>query len=126
MARQPEKEMVLSPLVARQLMLMRIHKDDPRLVGNIARDVAELVRLRHHFVRKHKVCWWTCLSRDQMSTLFNVDLTALYVAEYEEIGRLFKRLKNSHSIFRIWSRDRFGHIKGIRTILQEACSWNTY
>jgi hypothetical protein len=47
--------MVLSTLVARHLMLMRIHKDDPRSNGDIAYDVLQLVHLRNKFVRKHNL-----------------------------------------------------------------------
>ena len=122
----PDDEMVVTTLVARQLMLMRIHQDDPRSNGDIAYDVEQLVRLRDQFVREHNLCWWTPLSPDQMKTIFNDDLKALFAADRDETVQPWKKQKVAHSIFRVWLRERFGHIDGIRATLKEPCCWTTY
>ena len=119
--------MVLSTMVARQLMLMRIHKDDPRSNGGIAYDVLQLVHLRHKFVRKHDLCWWSPLSREQMRTIWNRDLMELFEEQQAEIGRPWKQQKKRpHSIFRVWLRQCFGHVAGIRDTLKQPCCWQTY
>ena len=72
------QKMILSTLVARHLMLMRIHKDDPRSKGDIAYDVLQLVQLRNKFVRKHNLRWWTPLSSEQMAIIWKQDLMDLF------------------------------------------------
>ena len=76
-----DQEMVLSTLVARHLMLMRIHKDDPRSNGDIAYDVLQLVHLRNQSVRRHDLCWWTPLSPVQMSTIWKHDLMGVFMEQ---------------------------------------------
>ena len=55
-AEQEQLRMLISTMVARQIMHMRIYKDDQRSNGDIAADVLQFVQLRNKFVRKHNLC----------------------------------------------------------------------
>ena len=124
-----DQEMVLSTLVAWHLMVMRIHKDDLRSNGDLAYDVLQFAHLRKN-VRKHSLCWWTPLSPEQMSTIWTHDLMELFCEQTGETGRPWKQQKiarrHLHSIFRVWLRQRFGHVRGVRDILQQSCGWRIY
>jgi hypothetical protein len=128
-----DQKMILSTMVARQIMLMRIHKDDPRSNGDIAHDVLQLVQLRSNFVRKHNLSWWKPLSYEQFQIIWNEDLWQLFLEELpeqdESVHPAIKKRSTKrqlHSIFRVWMRKRFGHVAGLRDTLKHPCSWESY
>ena len=110
-------------LVARQCMLLKIHRDDPRSNANIAFDYLQLVRLRHKYVQRKQLNWEAPLSEEDIKNIWNEDLHQLFL---DERPSALVRGRKLHSIFRVWLRERFGNVNAIRDILRFTCSWATW
>ena len=111
-------------LVARQCMLLKIHRDDPRSNANIAFDYLQLVRLRHKHVQRKQLNWEAPLSEEDIKNIWKEDLHQLFLDERPK--NWTKTRSQLHSIFRVWLRESFGNVKAIRDILQNTCSWATW
>ena len=99
-AEQEQQRMLISTMAARQLMLMRIHKDDPRSNGDIAGDVLQFVQMRNKSARKHNLSWYTALYQEQVKTIWNLDLKELHEEPQAESGRACKQ-QRQHTGFRV-------------------------
>ena len=111
-------------LVARQCMLLKIHRDDPRSNANIAFDYLQLVRLRHKYVQRKQLNWEAPLSEEDIKNIWQEDLHQLF---HDERPKNWTKTRSQlHSIFRVWLRESFGNVKAIRDILRHTCSWATW
>jgi hypothetical protein len=111
-------------LVARQCMQLRIHKDDRRSHADIAFDYAQLVHLRHQYVKRNWLEWEAPLSKQDQINIWNEDLYWWFQSERPENCR--RRNQQLHSIFRVWLRQSFGEIQAIRDILRNSCCSATW
>jgi hypothetical protein len=117
-------EQQIRSLVARQCMLLRIHKDDHRSNADIAFDYSQLVRLRHQYVQRKWLDWEAPLSEEDMKNIWNEDLHQLF---HDDRPRNWTKKKSQlHSIFRVWLRESFGDVKAVRDILRNTCCWATW
>jgi hypothetical protein len=111
-------------LVARQCMLLKIHRDDPRSNANIAFDYLQLVRLRHKYVQRKQLNWEAPLSEEDIKNIWKEDIHQLF---HDERPKNWTKTRSQlHSIFRVWLRESFGNVKAIRDILRHTCSWATW
>ena len=111
-------------LVARQCMLLRIHKDDHRSHADIAFDYAQLVLLRHQYVKRNGLDWEAPLSEQDQKDIWDQELHSWFLSERpESCSRTTRQL---HSIFRVWLRQSFGEVQAIRDILRNSCCWATW
>ena len=111
-------------LVARQCMLLRIHKDDHRSHADIAFDYAQLVHLRHQYVKRNWLEWEAPLSKQDQINIWNKDLYWWFLSYRPENCR--RKSAQLHSIFRVWLRESFGDVEAIRDILRNPCCWATW
>jgi hypothetical protein len=111
-------------LVARQCMLLKIHRDDPRSNANIAFDYLQLVRLRHKYVQRKQLNWEAPLSEEDIKNIWKEDIHQLFHDERPK--NWTKTRPQLHSIFRVWLRESFGNVTAIRDILRHTCSWATW
>jgi hypothetical protein len=110
--------------VARQCMLLRIHKDDHRFNADIAYDYAQLVLLRQKYVQRKGLDWEDPLSEQDQKNIWMNELSWLFRSERpEDCCRTERQL---HSVFRVWLRASFGNVEAIRDILRKTCSWDTW
>jgi hypothetical protein len=111
-------------LVARQCMLLRIHKDDRRSHADTAFDYAQLVHLRHQYVERNCLEWEAPLSPEDQKKIWKEELYWLFEScRPENCGRTMRQL---HSVFRVWQRESFGCVHAIRDILRNPCCWATW
>ena len=111
-------------LVARQCMLLKIHRDDPRSNASIAVDYLQLVRLRHKYVQRKQLNWEAPLSEEDIQNIWKEDIHQLF---HDERPKNWTKTRSQlHSIFRVWLRNSFGNVKAIRDILRDTCSWATW
>ena len=111
-------------LVARQCMLLRIHKDDHRSHADIAFDYAQLVHLRHQYVMRQWLEWEAPLSEQDQIKIWNEELHWWFLSYRPENCR--RKKTQLHSIFRVWLRESFGDVQAIRDILRNPCCWATW
>ena len=110
--------------VARQCMLLRIHKDDHRFNADIAYDYAQLVVLRQKYVQRKGLEWEDPLSEQDQKDIWHQELHSWFLSERpENCSRTKGQL---HSIFRVWLRQSFGEVQAIRDILRNSCCWATW
>jgi hypothetical protein len=110
--------------VARQCMLLRIHKDDHRFNADIAYDYAQLVLLRHNYVQRKGLDWEAPLSEQDQKNIWMNELYWLFLSERPE--NCWRTRHQLHSVFRVWQRASFGNVEAIRDILRKTCSWATW
>ena len=117
-------EQQIRSLVARQCMLLRIHKDDHRSNADIAFDYSQLVLLRHQYVQRKWLDWEAPLSKQDQINIWRDELYWWFLSERpENCSRTKAQL---HSIFRVWLRESFGDVQAIRDILRNPCCWATW
>ena len=102
--------------VARQCMLLRIHKDDHRLNADIAYDYAQLVLLRQKYVQRKGLDWEDPLSEQDQKNIWKNELYWLFRSERPE--DCCRKERQLHSVFRVWLRASFGNVEAIRDICE--------
>ena len=117
--------LMIRSLVARQCMLLRIHKDDLRSTSDIAYDYAQLVLLRHKYVLRNRLDWDEPLSKQDQIKIWDEELHWLFLDE-RPTSWSRRTTRKLRSIKRVWIRECFGNVRALRAILKNSCSWATW
>ena len=117
-------EQQIRSLVARQCMLLRIHKDDHRSHADIAFDYSQLVLLRHQYVQRKWLDWEAPLSKQDQINIWRDELYWWFLSERPKNWSQAK--VQLRSIYRVWLRQSFGDVQAIRDILRNSCCWATW
>ena len=118
-------EQQIRSLVARQCMLLRIHKDDHRSNADIAFDYSQLVLLRHQHVQRKWLDWEAPLSKQDQINIWREELYWWFLSERPK-NCSNKTKVQLRSIYRVWLRQSFGDVQAIRDILRNSCCWATW